>query len=170
MSPAHGTPAPPQMPACWLGPPSRDCTLQARAGSAPTPHTWTMTRAPRTVIDRSQLPPSETSLSLPHARWSPPKSAPQQEGCWAPHVRWSVSLRGPSSRMGVSLPRGGHSLVVGEGPWDYSPLPNSGAFQPLEGQQNPPPPSSAGRPQAGQAPGQDQRQPEWHQAPRPRHQ
>lgn len=45
--------------------------------------------------------------------------------------------------------------MVGEGPWDYSPLPSSGAFQPLEGQQSLLPPSSAGRPQAGQAPGQD---------------
>ena len=96
-----------RLPACRLGPPSWDRTPQARAGSAPTHHTWTMTRTPRTITDRSQLPSSETSLSLPHPRWSPPKSVPQQEVGWAPRVHWSVSLRGPTSQMGVSLPRGG---------------------------------------------------------------
>lgn len=41
-----GPSAAPPVPACWLRPPSQHRTPQAQAGSAPMPHTWTMTCAP----------------------------------------------------------------------------------------------------------------------------
>lgn len=45
--------------------------------------------------------------------------------------------------------------MVGKGPWDHSPLPSKWSLPAPEGQQNPPPPSSAESLQAGHAPGQD---------------
>lgn len=163
MSPAPGTLAPPRPLRCRCagsGPPHGIALHRPEQAQPRCPARGPSLGLPG-VIGHSQLSPSPTSLSLTQARWSPPdfvvqpKRAPQQESCWAPRVRWSVSLRVPSSQMDVSLPRGGHSLVVGKGPWNHSPLPNKQSLPAPGGQQNLPPPSSAGRPQAGHAPGQD---------------